>query len=160
MKIGSDIIKSPIFLSVWILNCWSCCFFILKCNKKGETLLDYIGYLFQYLLSCCLENEWFSKLFSKKSHLGNKKNSPICVIRSLPDAQRKRNKNITAFIDEDCSYEKDYAECTESENSSEAASLVPQDIFYDPSEEEYDYDNSLHTTSSNLRAQRMLPSKT
>jgi len=32
--------------------------------------------------------------------------------------------------------------------------LVPQDIFYDPSEEEYDYDNSLHTTSSNLRAQR------
>jgi hypothetical protein len=94
------------------------------------------------------------KLFSKKSHPGSKKNSLFCVIRSVPDAQRKRNKNITAFIDEDCSYEKDYAECTESENSSEAASLVPQDIFYDPSEEEYDYDNSLHTTSSNLRAQR------
>ena len=68
--------------------------------------------------------------------------------------QRKRNQNRTAFIDEDCSYEEDYSECTESENSSEAASYVPQDIFYDPSKDEYDYDDGLHTTSSKVRAQR------
>jgi hypothetical protein len=96
----------------------------------------------------------FSKLFSKKSHQGGKKSSPICAVRSVSNRQRKINQNRTAFIDEDCSYEEEYLECTESENSSEAASFVPQDLFYDPSEEEYDYDDGLHTTSSKLRAQR------
>jgi hypothetical protein len=118
--------------------------------KKGKTLLDYLGYLFKYLLSYCRENKTFLKLFSSRSHQGSKKNSPICAIGSVPDTQRKRNKNRTAFKDDDCSYEKDYSEYTESNS----ASFVPQDLFYDPSEGEYGYDNSPHITSSNLRAQK------
>ena len=64
-------------------------------------------------------------------------------------AKREKQK-YTAFKDDDCSYEKDYSEYTESNS----ASFVPQDLFCDPSEGEYGYDNSPHITSSNLRAQK------
>jgi hypothetical protein len=95
----------------------------------------------------------FSKLVLKIYHQGSKINSPICVISSVPIIQNER-KNRSSNIDDDCSYDEDYSDYTESENCSEAASFVPQDLFYDPSEEGYGYDNSHHTTSSKLRAQR------
>jgi hypothetical protein len=128
-------------------------FLFFNIIKKGKTLVDYLSYVIGHLYSCCLENETFSKLVSKNSNQGNKKNSPICVIRSLPYAQTEREDRF-CNIDDDCSYDEGYSDHTESENSSEAASFVPQDLFYDPSAEENVYDNSHHITSSKLRAQR------
>ncbi len=58
-------------------------------------------------------------------------------------------------MDGDCSYDEGYSDYTDSENNAEAASFLPLDLIYDPSEEEYDCDKSHHTTSSKLRAQRI-----
>jgi hypothetical protein len=95
----------------------------------------------------------FSKLVSKTSHQASKRNSPFFATRSVPNTQNERN-NRSTNIDEDCSYDEDYSYYTESENSSKASSFVPQDLFYDPFEEEYDYGNDHHNTSSNMRAQK------
>jgi len=93
------------------------------------------------------------KLVSKVSNQRSKKNSPICAIRSLPNTQVEREDRYSN-LDDDCSYDEGYSDYTESENSSEAASFVPQDLFYDPSVEEHGHGNSHVTTSSTLRAQR------
>ena len=127
--------------------------------KKGETLVDYFSYVVGYLYSCCLRNETFSKFVSKVSNQRDKKLSPICAIRSLPNTQIEREDRYSDLND-DCSYEEGYSDYTESESSSEAASFVPPDLFYDPSVEEYGYDNSHPTTSSTLRAQRSYLRKT
>jgi hypothetical protein len=93
------------------------------------------------------------KFVSKISNQGSKKNSPICAIRSVPNTQIEREDRYSN-LDDDCSYDEGYSDYTESENSSEAASFVPQNLFYDSSVEEYGYDNSHHINSSTLRAQR------
>jgi hypothetical protein len=128
-------------------------FLFFNITKKCETLIDYLSYVIGHLYSCCLENETFSKLVSKISNQGSKKNSTICAIRSLPYTQIEREDRFSN-LDDNCSYDEVYSDYTESENSSEAASFVPQDLFYDPSAEEYDHNHSHHTTSSKLRAQR------
>jgi hypothetical protein len=128
-------------------------FLFLNAIKKGKTLVDYLSYVIRHLYSCCLRNETFSKFVSKVSNQRSKKNSPICAIRSLLNTQIEREDRYSD-LDDDCSYDQGYSDYTESENSSEAASFVPQDLFYDPSVEEYGYDNSYPTTSNTLRAQR------
>ncbi len=66
----------------------------------------------------------FSKIVSKNSHQGRNENSPICAIRSVPNTQNERY-NRSSHLDDHCSYDEDYSDYTESENSSEAASFVP-----------------------------------
>jgi hypothetical protein len=81
------------------------------------------------------------------------KNYPLCTIRPVPNTQNERESK-SSNMDCDCSYDEGYSDYTDSENNAEAASFLPQDLIYDPSEEEYDCDKSHHTTSSKLRAQR------
>ncbi len=71
----------------------------------------------------------------------------------MPNTQIEREDRYSN-LDDDCSYDEGYSDYTEPENSSEAASFVPKDLFYDPSVEDYGYNNSYPTSSSTLGAQK------